>query len=88
MSIDWKEGDLAVCVKNSWGYNWQYNPNIGDVLRVTQCGLFDGETALGFEGKPLRHGWIESAFRKAIPDNRPCDAGFAKLVKGKNHGNV
>ena len=85
MSADWKEGDLAVCIADGWHKGWAYNPKVGDVLRVAKCGLFFGELALGFEGKPLRHGWNADAFRKAGRDDGPCSADFAKLIRSKKH---
>lgn len=79
----WKKGDLAVCIADGWHYQTGHDPKTGDVLRVAVCGLYYDEMALGFEGKPLRQGWNADAFRKAEPDDKPCDAGFLDMIGAK-----
>lgn len=78
---DWQVGDLAECLAEGWQDVWPYNPMRGDILRVSKLGLFDSELALGFYGKPQRHGWQACAFRKIKPDAEPCEEEFTVLIK-------
>lgn len=89
---DWQVGDLAECVlpvDQVWPDDFAENPKRGDVLRVNALveGLDTlGEalvSGLGFEGKPARHFWAASAFRKLRPAIEAADTEFtAQLREG------
>lgn len=74
---DWKVGDLALCIADSWncecGLDTSCCPKMGDILRVTTMDWLGVELMLHFEGKPEDQRWHHSGFRKIHPKHEPAD---------------
>lgn len=85
-SADWRVGDLAVCIRDSWVLHASFNPKKDEVLRVNAVvrgPATDGSIiiGLGFEGKPSGVWWHNIYFRKAQISHEPADARFTELIK-------
>lgn len=87
MNEDWRAGDLACCISNSFYRPSQHNPNVGDVLRVTRVVegfALDARVrlyGLQFESKPGNMAWDVTAFRKLRPTLRAADASFSRWLR-------
>lgn len=79
MSADWKAGDLALSIADSW-YCGRCNgtgpcddvPVKGRIYRVSSLLIADGDLMLTFDQLPSGH-FHHSGFRKIRPDVQPAD---------------
>jgi hypothetical protein len=81
---DWKIGDLAVCIANTWteyetGEQSSIGPQVGHTYRVSWVGMKHGYHILCLVGQEP---WFTAhSFRKAIIDKaEACDEEFVTLL--------
>lgn len=94
MNEDWRAGDLAVCVVDTFFPGTVHDPRRDELLRVTDLteGVAFGSNCLiyglSFEGRPSHIFWQAQCFRKVRPAHEAADAEFCAEVRRRAKGRV